>query len=465
MRAVAKEFRASTLEPRDRGLARLIAATVLRRLGELEAVLNSYLEKPLPKQKGALWPILLSGAAQLLFLETPPHAAVGLAVDQTRGDRHAGRYDKLVNALLRRVSREGAAALRSQDAVALNVPAWMLQRWTDAYGAEEARRIAGASLNEAPLDISVKSSPEAWAERLGGKVLPTGSVRLEAGGRIEDLPGYSDGGWWVQDAAASLPARLLGPVAGKSVADLCAAPGGKTAQLAAAGADVTAVDLSSSRLQRLRDNLARLNLKAQVVEGDAGTWAPGSTFDAVLLDVPCTSTGTIRRHPDILRLKRAEDVVALAEVQSRLLDNAARLVASGGVARLLHVLARARGRPAASRTVPLSQPRVRAVADCGGRAWNCCRLADARWRSAHAAALPCRRVARTLGDGRLLRRAAPSPRLIHSSAGAAHRRARPPPCLRPPTGVVRTSGAGVSRGLHGGTDAERPVAQGGDDGR
>ncbi len=239
-------------------LARLIAATVLRRLGELEAVLNSYLEKPLPKQKGALWPILLSGAAQLLFLETPPHAAVGLAVDQARRDRHAGRYDKLVNALLRRVSREGAAALQSQDAVALNVPAWMLQRWTDAYGAEEARRIAAASLDEAPLDISVKSSPEAWAERLGGKVLPTGSVRLEAGGRIEDLPGYSDGGWWVQDAAASLPARLLGPVAGKSVVDLCAAPGGKTAQLAAAGADVTAVDLSSARLQRLRGNLDAL---------------------------------------------------------------------------------------------------------------------------------------------------------------------------------------------------------------
>jgi len=329
--AVAKEFRASALEPRDRGLARLIAATVLRRLGELEAVLNSYLDKPLPQQKGALWPILLSGAAQLLFLETSPHAAVGLAVDQARRDRHAARYDKLVNALLRRVSREAATALQGQDAVKLNVPAWMLQRWTNTYGVEEARRIAIASLNEAPLDITVKSSPEAWAERLGGKVLPTGSVRLEAGGRIEDLPGYSDGAWWVQDVAASLPAKLLGPVAGKSVLDLCAAPGGKTAQLALAGGNVTAVDLSGTRLQRLRDNLARLNLKAQVVEGDAGTFAPGCTFDAVLLDVPCTSTGTIRRHPDILRLKRAEDVVALAEVQSRLLDNAARLVAPGGV--------------------------------------------------------------------------------------------------------------------------------------
>jgi 16S rRNA (cytosine967-C5)-methyltransferase len=328
--AVAKEFQGSALEARDRALARLIAATVLRRLGELEAVLNSYLEKPLPKKQGAVWPILLSGAAQLLFLETPPHAAVGLAVDQARRDRHAAHYDKLVNALMRRVAREGSSALQGQDAVALNIPAWLLQRWTQAYGADEARRIAAASLAEAPLDISVKDAPETWAERLGGQVLPTASVRLHAGGRIEDLPGYSEGAWWVQDAAAALPVRLLGSVAGKSVVDLCAAPGGKTAQLAASGADVTPVDLSGGRLQRLSANLDRLQLKAQLVEADAATWSPGRTFDAVLLDAPCTSTGTIRRHPDILRLKRADDVAALADVQSRLLDNAARLVAPGG---------------------------------------------------------------------------------------------------------------------------------------
>jgi 16S rRNA (cytosine967-C5)-methyltransferase len=328
--AVGKELKGTALEPRDRALARMIAATVLRRLGELEAVLNGYLEKPLPKQKGALWPILLSGAAQLLFLETPPHAAVGLAVDQARRDRYAARYDKLVNALLRRVSREGAAALQALDGVALNIPPWLFQRWTQAYGAEEARRIAAASLAEAALDISVKDAPETWAERLGGQVLPTGSVRLAAGGRIEDLPGYSDGAWWVQDAAAALPARLLGAVKGKTVVDLCAAPGGKTAQLAAAGAEVTAVDLSNGRLKRLSSNLERLQLKAELVEADAGKWAPGRTFDAVLLDAPCTSTGTIRRHPDILRLKRSDDLAALIDVQAALLDNAARLVAPGG---------------------------------------------------------------------------------------------------------------------------------------
>lgn len=328
--ALAKELQRSTLEPRDRALARLIATTVLRRLGQLEAVLNSYLEKPLPKKQGALWPILLSGAAQLLFLDTPPHAAVGLAVEQARRDRHAGRYDKLVNALLRRAGREGRAALEEQDAVALNIPQWMLQRWVAAYGEATARQIASASLTEAPLDVSVKSDAEMWGERLGGSLLPTGSIRLSAGGRVDALPGFAEGAWWVQDAAAAIPARLLGEVAGKSVADLCAAPGGKTAQLAAAGATVTAVDLSDARLQRLTANLERLHLGAELVAADVASWSPGRTFDAVLLDAPCTATGTIRRHPDILRLKRPEDVAALAEIQARLLDNAAQLVAPGG---------------------------------------------------------------------------------------------------------------------------------------
>jgi 16S rRNA (cytosine967-C5)-methyltransferase len=329
--ALVKVFEAGTLPPRDRALARLIAGTVLRRLGELEAVLTSFLEKPLPERQGNLWPILLVGAAQLLFLATPPHAAVGLAVDQAQRDRIARRYDRLVNALLRRLAREGTSVLDGRDGVRLNIPAWLLERWSKAYGETEARRIAAASLIEAPLDISVKAEPELWAERLGGVVLPTGTVRLEAGGRIEDLAGYADGAWWVQDAAAALPARLLGPVAGLSIADLCAAPGGKTAELAATGAIVTAVDLSETRLKRLRANLDRLHLVAELVAADATTWAPGRTFDAVLLDAPCTATGTIRRHPDILRLKRSADVAALAELQSRLLDNAVRLVKPGGM--------------------------------------------------------------------------------------------------------------------------------------
>jgi 16S rRNA (cytosine967-C5)-methyltransferase len=328
--ALAKVFEGSTLEPRDRGLARLIAATVLRRLGELEAVLSSYLEKPLPQRPATLWPLLLCGAAQLLFLETPPHAAVDIAVEQARRNRQTAHFDKLVNALLRRVAREGAASLQGLDGVVVNIPTWLMQRWTRTYGAVEARRIAQASLAEAALDISVKDDAAIWAERLGGQVLPTGTVRLGAGGRIEDHAGYADGRWWVQDAAAALPARLLGDVAGKSVADLCAAPGGKTAQLAAAGAEVTSVDLAGARLQRLAANLERLQLKSTLVEADAATWAPGRTFDAVLVDAPCTATGTIRRHPDILRLKRADDIAALAAIQTRLIDHAADLVAPGG---------------------------------------------------------------------------------------------------------------------------------------
>jgi 16S rRNA (cytosine967-C5)-methyltransferase len=329
--ALAKEFQSSALAPRDRGLARLIAATVLRRLGELELVLSGFLEKPLPERQGDLWPILLAGAAQLLFLATPPHAAVGLAVDQARLDRHARRYDRLVNALLRRTVREGADVLAGCDAVKLNIPAWLFERWTKTYGEEDARRIAEASLAEAALDIAVKDDAAAWAERLGGIVLATGAVRLEAGGRIEDLAGYAEGAWWVQDAAAALPARLLGDLKDRTVADLCAAPGGKTAELAAAGARVTAVELAGARLVRLKSNLERLHLTAELVEADAATWRPERAFDAVLLDAPCTATGTIRRHPDILRLKRLEDVAALAALQARLLDNAVHLLKPGGM--------------------------------------------------------------------------------------------------------------------------------------
>lgn len=327
----AASARIGTLDPRDRALARLIVMTVLRRKGELQAVIASFLEKPLPADTGRLWPILLSAGAQLLLLETPPHAAISLAVDQCRADPKARRFDRLANAVLRRVATAGPEVMARLDPVTANVPPWLLARWTAAYGESRAREIAAASLREAALDLSVKSEAAAWAERLGGLLLPTGTVRLARAGRVEDLAGYADGAWWVQDAAAALPARLLGPVAGLSVADLCAAPGGKTAELAAAGAEVTAVDQSSARLARLRENLARLKLRAEVVEADATAWEPGRTFDAVLLDAPCSATGTIRRHPDILHLKRKDDTLERVALQERLLDRAARLVRPGGL--------------------------------------------------------------------------------------------------------------------------------------
>ncbi len=328
--AAEKAGLVAPLEPRDRAFARLVAATVLRRQGELDALIGAFLEKPLPGRTGALNSILLAGAAQVAMIGTPAHAAISLAVDQTRADRRASRFAGLVNAVLRKVAAEAQDRLPAMDRTALNIPEWMLVRWREAYGDETARGIAEASLQEATLDLTVKADAAGWAEKLGGTLLATGSVRLTGGGRVDELPGFAEGAWWVQDAAAALPARLLGDVTGKSIADICAAPGGKTAQLAAAGAIVVAVDRSEDRLTRLNENLARLGLAAETVAADAATWQPGRAFDAVLLDAPCTATGTIRRHPDILRLRRSGDIAQLADIQKRLLAHAASLVRPGG---------------------------------------------------------------------------------------------------------------------------------------
>lgn len=325
--------KAVALAPRDWAFARVLATTVLRRQGELEHVLSTFLERPLPKEAGYVWAILLTGAAQLICLGTPPHAAVDMAVEATRRVRGGARFANLTNAILRRVAKDGTALLQDKDRAALNVPDWLRQRWRAAYGEDLSRRIAEASLREAALDVSLKPSADTdfWAARLGGRVLPTGSIRLTAQGRIEDMPDYAGGAWWVQDAAAALVARVAGEVAGRTVSDLCAAPGGKTAGLAAAGAIVTAVDVSPKRLDRLRANLQRLGLSAEVVAADVAIWAPERTFDVVILDAPCTATGTIRRHPDILRLKRPEDVDRMAGLQRNLLTNASRLVRLGGI--------------------------------------------------------------------------------------------------------------------------------------
>jgi 16S rRNA (cytosine967-C5)-methyltransferase len=211
------------------------------------------------------------------------------------------------------------------------VPAWLWTRWVAAYGEEAATRIAAANLDEPTLDLTVKADPEGWAGRLDGIVLPTGSVRLVPAGPVEDLPGYAEGAWWVQDAAAALPPRLFTDIAQKRVADLCAAPGGKTAALAHAGAHVTAVDISAERLRRVTANLARLGLTAEVVAADLLRWTPPEPFDAILLDAPCTATGTIRRHPDVAWVKRPEDVASLADLQGRMIDRAVAWLRPGGV--------------------------------------------------------------------------------------------------------------------------------------
>src|SRR6202453_2345889 len=317
------------LDERDRAFVRALAATVIRRLGSLRYVLGLFLERGPPKEAPRAETALLIGAAQILFLNVPDHAAVDLAVRLAQHDRHAAHYAGLVNAVLRRVVRDGAERLRTADAALLDTPEWLMQRWIATYGAETAHAIAVANGREAALDLTVRSDADVWAARLDGQVLPTGSVRTIAGGAVTALPGFSNGAWWVQDAAAALPARLFGDVAGRRVADLCAAPGGKTAQLAAAGARVTAVDRATARLDRLRDNLSRLSLEAELVCADVGEWQ-AEPFDAVLLDAPCSSTGTIRRHPDVPWLKQPADIAKLAEFQGRLLARAAALTKEGG---------------------------------------------------------------------------------------------------------------------------------------
>ena len=320
----------SALETRDRAFARLLVTTVLRRLGQIDALIGEAVRRPLPRNAVAVRDVLRVGLAQLLFLGTPAHAAVATAVELV-DDAGLGRFKGLVNAVLRRFARDGEAALADQDAARLNTPDWLWQSWVSAYGASAARAIAEAHLADPTLDITVKAEPDRWAEALDAKLLPTGSLRRPAGGSVPELAGFSEGAWWVQDAAAALPARLLGDVAGQSVADLCAAPGGKTAQLAAAGGRVIAVDRSDRRLDVLRGNLRRLDLQADAVVADAAEWRPAQPLDAVLLDAPCSATGTIRRHPDIQRLKGPEDVAKLADLQSRLLRHAVTLVRPGGL--------------------------------------------------------------------------------------------------------------------------------------
>jgi 16S rRNA (cytosine967-C5)-methyltransferase len=320
----------AALADRDRALTRALVATALRRLGTVRHLLGLFLERGFPADAPRVETALIIGAVQILWLEVPDHAAVDLAVRLAQADRRAARYSGLVNAVLRRVAQHGAQRLSGIDATALDTPNWLMTRWVKSFGTDTARTIAAAHAHEPALDLTVKRDPEQWAAVLGGRVLPTGSLRAVVHGPVSALPGYGDGMWWVQDAAAALPARLLGDVHGKTVADLCAAPGGKTAQLAAAGARVTAVDRSEARLNRLRQNLARLGLAAETIAADAAEWQAGP-FDAVLLDAPCSSTGAIRRHPDVPWLKRETDIAALAAVQRRLIARAAELTKPGGL--------------------------------------------------------------------------------------------------------------------------------------
>ncbi len=321
------------LQPRERAFAGRLATATLRRLGQIDSLISHCLKRKLPRKARPVRQILRLGTAQLLFLDIPAFAAVDTTVRLCVKRGH-GPHKALVNAVLRRLDREGRELVAKQDEARLNTPDWLWDAWEAAYGLETCRRIAGAHMAEPPLDITVKGEAAKWASLLGGETLPTGSVRLRPKGPVSEMEGFAEGAWWVQDAAAAIPARLLGPgkgeMARKNIIDLCAAPGGKAAQLAAAGASVTAVDRSAARLRRLGRNMERLGLNLKTVTADAIEWRPESLADGVLLDAPCSATGTIRRHPDVARLKRPQDPAAMAEVQTALLAAAAEMVRPGG---------------------------------------------------------------------------------------------------------------------------------------
>jgi 16S rRNA (cytosine967-C5)-methyltransferase len=317
------------LEPRDAGFARAIASETLRRLGQLEALIRNFVPKaPPPHKAGPTLEILFAGACELLFLNVAAHAAVDGANRLAQADAKAKHFKPLINAVLRRVSREGKDIVAAQDAARLNTPDWLWSQWSDAYGEDTAEAIANVHLAVPPTDIVLKSDALLAPD---GEALFGNIRRLGGAERIDTLPGFAEGNWWVQDFAATLPIALLGDVRGKAAIDLCAAPGGKTMQLAAQGAQVTAVEREPSRLERIRANLARTKLEAALVESDVRDFKPAEPAPFVLLDAPCTATGTIRRHPELPWIKAAADVTLCEQAASELLDAAAEMVAPGGL--------------------------------------------------------------------------------------------------------------------------------------
>ena len=313
------------LSPEDRGFARALAMAVLRRLGSIDRALDSRLQRPPPEPVRRL---LRIGLAQMLYLDTPDFAAVSTTVKLAERDNATRPYKALINAVLRGLAREPAA----EPPPEADIPPWLFARWVAQFGQAEAEGVALNARVEPATDLSVKPGTDTTdlIQALPAQTLPGGSLRTRRGGDVAGWPDFEAGTWWVQDAAAAVPARLLDVKPGEAVLDLCAAPGGKTLQLAATGATVTALDRSEPRLRRLRANLERTGLTAEVVVADAEVWADERQFDAVLLDAPCTATGTLRRNPEALYALGPPEIAKLADVQHRLLDAAAARVRPGG---------------------------------------------------------------------------------------------------------------------------------------
>lgn len=325
----------ANLAQRDRAFVRMLVTTVIRRLGQIDDLIRRSLSRPdQPLNPPILEYVLRLGVAQLIFMNVPDHAAVNTSVMLVEAEGH-GRIKGFVNALMRRIAAEGKEWTTRQDIPRLNTPDWLLKMWIEDFGLKNTIDIATANLQEAPLDISLKRSitAESMAESLGATILPTGSLRIIGSKMIHDLPGFQDGMWWVQDAAASLPVKLFGnKIEGQTVIDLCAAPGGKTAQLASMGAQVIAVDRSAKRLHRLQENMKRLRLedRVKIEVADAAVWKPRGKVPFILLDAPCSATGTVRRNPDVIWMKGPNDIHSLVELQNQLLENAIKMLDTGG---------------------------------------------------------------------------------------------------------------------------------------
>lgn len=319
------------MSDRDRAFARAILATTFRRLGQTRKVLDHFLAKPLEETTEYAAALLVTGATQLLWMDGPPHAVVSTTVALCQDTTETYGLKGVVNAVLRKVSTEGPD-LAARTAPRDNLPDWVSRSWRKAYGPGTLSRITNVQMQPPPLDLTVKDplERERWAEALGAEILPTGTLRRKEIGDVTQLPGFREGAWWAQDAAAAIPATLLGVKSGDHVADLCAAPGGKTLQLAALGARVTAVDDNEGRLKRLRDNLSRTGLRAAVAVEDVRRFRPKGPADSVLLDAPCTATGTMRRHPEAGWIKKPGDVQRMSKLQLEMAGAAARMLRPGG---------------------------------------------------------------------------------------------------------------------------------------
>ena len=327
-KALAAHIGLAKLDSRDRRFVQLLATTYLRRRGQIEKILSPLIKRrPFGAQASANI-ILGMGAAQLLFLKTGAHAGVDSTVELMR---QAGfeRLCGLANAVMRRLTRDGDTLLAATHD-AENLPDWLRRSWRHYWGEAATNAIARLSMLTPPLDISVIKDSKEWAEKLDGQVLEGQTIRRKFDGEPAKLLGFAEGAWWVQDAAAAVPARLLGQFGGKQVIDLCAAPGGKTAQLIASGATVTAIDNNRKRLERLRRNLKRLNMPAKLVLSDGRDFYPDAPVDAVLLDAPCSATGTIRRRPDILGNHSNAKISSLQTIQWELATTALGWLKPGG---------------------------------------------------------------------------------------------------------------------------------------